>query len=72
MLAACARSDGFALVRTSLVADALEAGTLVRCYGETQVATLNIRSLCQIQLYRARKLKLSGHGFSLKHGELIR
>lgn len=35
MLEACRRGDGFALVCTSLVADDLAAGTLVRCFVES-------------------------------------
>lgn len=35
MLAACRRGEGFALVRTSLVADDLARGVLVRCFVET-------------------------------------
>jgi LysR family glycine cleavage system transcriptional activator len=41
MLAACRRGEGFALVRSSLVSSDVAAGTLVRCFIETQPAALN-------------------------------
>lgn len=41
MLAACRRGDGFALVRTSLVEDDLNAGTLVRAFVESQPSPFN-------------------------------
>lgn len=41
MLDACARGEGFALVRTSLVVDDLASGRLVRCFSEAQVSDLH-------------------------------
>lgn len=41
MLEACRRGEGFALVRTSLVADDLAAGLLVRCFVETLPSDLH-------------------------------
>jgi LysR family glycine cleavage system transcriptional activator len=41
MLEACRQGAGFALVRTSLVADDLQSGTLIRCFTEIQPASLN-------------------------------
>ncbi|TCR91705.1 LysR substrate-binding domain-containing protein [Rhizobium sp. BK376] len=41
MLQACRQGAGFALVRTSLVADDLQKGSLVRCFTEIQPASLN-------------------------------
>lgn len=41
MLEACRRGDGFALVRTSLVADDLASGRLVRCFVETLPSDLH-------------------------------
>ena len=41
MLSACRRGEGFALVRTSLVADDLAAGRLVRCFVETLPSDLS-------------------------------
>ncbi|MES0869285.1 LysR family transcriptional regulator [Pseudovibrio sp. SCP19] len=41
MLAACQRSEGFALVRSSLVADALSSGQLKRCFIETVTSDLH-------------------------------
>ena len=41
MLAACRRGEGFALVRTSLVAGDLSAGRLVRCFVETLPSDLS-------------------------------
>lgn len=45
MLAACAREEGFALVRSSLVAADLASGKLVRCFVEQQPAALNYAML---------------------------
>ncbi|GLQ57103.1 LysR family transcriptional regulator [Devosia nitrariae] len=41
MLEACRRGEGFALVRTSLVADDLKAGRLVRCFVEVLPSDLH-------------------------------
>ncbi len=41
MIAACKRSEGFALVRTSLVADELSRGQLKRCFTETVTSDLH-------------------------------
>lgn len=41
MLAACRRGEGFALVRSSLVADDLAAGRLVRCFIESLPSDLH-------------------------------
>lgn len=41
MLEACRQGAGFALVRSSLVADDLAAGTLVRCFVESMPASVN-------------------------------
>lgn len=41
MIAACKRSEGFALVRTSLVADELASGKLKRCFTETVTSDLH-------------------------------
>lgn len=41
MIAACKRSEGFALVRTSLVADELSSGQLRRCFSEAVTSDLH-------------------------------
>lgn len=41
MLDACRRGEGFALVRSSLVAGDLAAGSLVRCFVETVPSDLH-------------------------------
>ncbi|WP_291833487.1 LysR substrate-binding domain-containing protein [Limimaricola sp.] len=51
MIAACQRGEGFALVRRSLVSDALAAGDLVRCFVETATSDL------QYHLVTAGKLR---------------
>ncbi|TCU22423.1 LysR family glycine cleavage system transcriptional activator [Rhizobium azibense] len=45
MLQACSRGQGFALVRSSLVAEHISAGKLVRCFVERQPAALNYAML---------------------------
>ncbi len=41
MITACKRSEGFALVRSSLVADELSTGQLVRCFDESVTSDLH-------------------------------
>jgi len=49
MLEACRRGEGFALVRTSLVADDLAAGRLVRCFVETLPSDLSYHLVTAVQ-----------------------